>query len=98
MPGGEFLLWSSGIDTYFITSIVHICLSTHKIMGNPNPKQKLKPLYGDEALADRPLSVRVAKELDAYVRSQSNPPEWLRKAIAAQAERDMMQQQQGDCA
>lgn len=43
---------------------------------------------GDELLAQQPLTVRVPISHDEYVRSLPNKTEWLRKAIAAQVERD----------
>jgi hypothetical protein len=65
-------------------------------MANPNPVCKFQP-KNKEALAKKPVAVRLTKDLDAYVRSQPDPTEWLRKAIAAQVERDM-QLPPGDCA
>jgi hypothetical protein len=60
--------------------------------GNPNPKQKLKPRIYEETMAEIPLSVRVDAKTAEYVRSLPNRTEWLRKAIAAQVERDREQQ------
>jgi len=60
-------------------------------MANPNPSHKIKPLYGDEPLAQRPLAVRVSAELDAYVRSLPNMTEWLRQTITAQVERELQE-------
>lgn len=57
-------------------------------MTNPNPSQKLKPLYGDEAMAEKPVCVRLPQDLDEYVRSLSNRAEWLREAAIEKWERD----------
>lgn len=57
-------------------------------MANPNPTYKLTPFYG-EAMASKPVAVRLAKEIDAYVRSLPNRTEWLREAIAEKYERDL---------
>lgn len=59
--------------------------------GNPNPKQKLKPI-GEEAMAKTPLAIRVPVEIDEFVRSLPNRTEWLRQAIAEKYEREMKQQ------
>lgn len=69
-------------------------------MANPNPVCKFEQKYKDrEALAKKPVAVRLSVELDTYVRSQPEPTEWLRKAIKAQVEREIKaQQQQEDCA
>lgn len=56
-------------------------------MANPHPTYKLKPLYG-EAMAQKPIAVRLAKQMDAYVRSLPNKTEWLRQAIAEKYQRD----------
>lgn len=57
--------------------------------GNPNPKQKLKPLYGDEPLAEKSLSVRLNIKIDKFVRSLPNRTEWLRDAIAEKYQREI---------
>lgn len=49
-------------------------------MANPHPTYKLTP-YG-EAMAEKPVAVGLAKEIDTYVRSLPNKTEWLRQAIA----------------
>lgn len=57
-------------------------------MANPHPTYKLTPLYG-EAMAEKPVAVRLAKEIDAYVRSLPNRTEWLREAIAEKYQKDL---------
>jgi len=49
---------------------------------------KLRPFrpLGETALADKPLCVKVPKDVDAWVRSQPNPSAWLRDVIVAAAE------------
>jgi hypothetical protein len=64
--------------------------------GNPNPKQKLTP-QNAEPLSSEAVAVKLPLPLDTYVRSLPDKAAWLRKAIAAQYERDM-QAQQEDCA
>ena len=59
--------------------------------GNPNPKQKLKPVYGDEALSSKTVALRLPREIDEFVRSLPNKTEWLRKAIADAYEREQHQ-------
>lgn len=56
--------------------------------GNPNPKQKLKPVYGDEALSSKTVALRLPREIDDFVRSLPNKTEWLRKAIADAYQRE----------
>lgn len=58
--------------------------------GNPNPKNKYTSPYA-EPLAKDMIGVRLPVELDSFVRSLPNRTEWLRRAIAAQYERDMQQ-------
>ena len=58
--------------------------------GNPNPKNKYTSPYS-EPLAKDMIGVRLPVELDSFVRSLPNRTEWLRRAIAAQYERDMQQ-------
>lgn len=43
---------------------------------------------GEQPLADRPVSVHLPLELDAYVRSRPDRAEWLRRAIAAAAKQE----------
>lgn len=50
-----------------------------------NPQNFNNP---ERTFAPQPLTVRVETHLDEYVRSLPNRTEWLRQAIAAQAERD----------
>jgi hypothetical protein len=57
--------------------------------GNPNPKQKLKPQYGDKALSSKTVALRLPVEVDEFVRSLPNRTEWLRRAIADAYEREM---------
>ena len=59
-------------------------------MANPYPTYKLTPLYG-EAMAEKPVAVRLAKEIDAYVRSLPNRTEWLREAIAEKYQKDLQE-------
>ncbi len=61
--------------------------------GNPNPKNKFTQVY-DEPVASRSVSVKLPLDIDAYVRSLPNRTEWLRKAIAAQVERDKQEASQ----
>lgn len=56
--------------------------------GNPNPKQKLKPWYGDKAMAKTPLAIRVPVEVDEFVRALPNKTEWLRRVIQEAVERE----------
>lgn len=49
---------------------------------------RFKP-SGEEALADKPISVFLPKDLDQYVRSLPNKAEWLRQAISEAAKRDL---------
>lgn len=58
--------------------------------GNPNPKNKYTSPY-PQPLAKDMIGVRLPVELDSFVRSLPNRTEWLRRAIAAQYERDMQQ-------
>ena len=44
-----------------------------------------------EEMAKTPVSVLLTAKDDAYVRSLPNRTEWLRKAIAAQVERDLQE-------
>lgn len=60
-------------------------------MANPNPTYKYKHLY-DEPLAEQTVATRLPKSLDVWVRALPNKSEWLRKAIAAQYERDLKEQ------
>ena len=57
--------------------------------GNPNPKQKLKPLYGEQPLSSRTVALRLPIVIDEWVHYLPNKTEWLRQAIAAQYQRDM---------
>lgn len=54
-----------------------------------NPQNFNNP---EKMFAQKPLAVRVEVELDEWVRSRPNPSAWLRKAIAAQKERDMQEE------
>ena len=47
---------------------------------------------GEEAMAEKPVSVFLPKELDQYVRMKPNRAEWLRAAIAEAARRELMQE------
>ncbi|MBL1176831.1 hypothetical protein [Pantanalinema sp. GBBB05] len=49
---------------------------------------RFKPI-GEEALADKPISVFLPKDLYQYVRSLPNKAEWLRQAISEAAKRDL---------
>lgn len=48
---------------------------------------------GAPVMAEKPIAVRLPVEIDAQVRAMpsSERSEWLRKAIAAQLERDLKQ-------
>lgn len=59
-------------------------------MSNPSPTYKFDKKH-KEPISEQPLTVRVPLAQDQYVRSLPNKTEWLRKAIAAQIERDMQQ-------
>lgn len=48
----------------------------------------------EKPMAEKPLSVRVEVDIDAYVRSLPNRTEWLREVIADAYERDIQAQQQ----
>lgn len=48
------------------------------------------PPQGAQSFALQPLCVRVPVEIDAWVRSQPNPSEWLRRVIAEAVERDRL--------
>ena len=48
---------------------------------------RFKPI-GNEALAEKPISVFLPKDLAIYVRSLPNRAEWLRAAIKEAALRD----------
>ena len=51
---------------------------------------RFKP-SGEEALAEKPDSVFLPKELDQYVRMKPNRADWLRDAIAEAVRRELMQ-------
>jgi len=51
---------------------------------------RFKP-SGEEALAEKPVSVFLPKELDQYVRMKPNRADWLRDAIAEAVRRELMQ-------
>ena len=59
-------------------------------MSNPHPTCKFDR-HSELKLASRMTGVRLTVDQDQYVRSLPNKTEWLRKAIAAQIERDMQQ-------
>lgn len=46
---------------------------------------------GAEALAEKPVSVFLSKDVDQYVRSLPNRAEWLREAIARAVQHDLEQ-------
>ena len=46
-------------------------------------------MYGDKPLCRKPVSVLLPPDMDEFVRSRPNRTEWLRKAIAAQYQKDM---------
>jgi hypothetical protein len=48
---------------------------------------RFKPI-GESPLADRPVSVHLPLDLDAYVRSRPDRADWLRKAIAAAVKKE----------
>ena len=52
-----------------------------------NPQEFLR--VGDEPVAEQPISVKLPLSIDSFVRNLPNRTEWLRRAIAAQYERDM---------
>ncbi|MBW4523396.1 MAG: hypothetical protein KME16_27470 [Scytolyngbya sp. HA4215-MV1] len=52
---------------------------------------RFKPA-GDEALADKPISVFLPKNLDTYVRLKADRAKWLRQVIAEAVERELMHQ------
>lgn len=56
--------------------------------GNPNPKQKLKPWYGDKGLSSNTVALRLPVEIDEFVRSLPNKTEWLREAIATKYQQE----------
>lgn len=62
-------------------------------MANHNPKQYLKehqyqPL-GKEALSRNPVSVKLPKDLDEYVRSLPNRNQWLIEAVLDKAAKEV---------
>ncbi len=84
MPGGKFLALAPGFNLYYYTII---------IMYTQEEKQK-KPISRFESpyekpMAEKPLSVRVEADIDAYVRSLANRTGWLREAIVEKYERDL---------
>lgn len=64
--------------------------------GNPNPSQKLKPFYGDEAMSEKTISVRLPKDLDAYLRTLPNKMQWLREAAIEKREREKAAESDSD--
>lgn len=45
----------------------------------------------EKPMAEKPLSVRVEADIDAYVRSLANRTEWLREAIGEKYARDLQE-------
>lgn len=52
-------------------------------------KVPFKPL-GEQALASKPVAVKLPKDIDEAVRSLSNPSEWLRRVIVEAARQELM--------
>jgi hypothetical protein len=73
---------------YFYTIHYILKLLYTAKMSNLNPKCKFKT-NSPTPIAEKPISVKLAKNLDAYVRSLPDRTEWLRKAIARQVEEDL---------
>jgi hypothetical protein len=48
---------------------------------------------GDEPLAGKALSVKVAPDVDALVRSLPNRSEWLRRVITEAAEKELLNEE-----
>ena len=46
---------------------------------------KFMPPLGDEAMAEKPLSVRVRKDVDAAIRKLDNKAEWMRRKLTEAA-------------
>lgn len=84
MPGGKFVALAPGFNFYYYTI---------NVMYTQEEKQK-KPISRFESpyekpMAEKPLSVRVEADIDAYVRSLANRTGWLREAIVEKYERDL---------
>ena len=62
-------------------------------MTRPDHLTRFKPA-GDEALAERPVSVKLPPEVDATLRSLPVPSEWLRRVISEAAYRELLDQSQ----
>ncbi len=77
-----------------INIVDHESFGKTEIMSNPNPKYKFRNDQVGE-VARRSISVKLPPEVDAFVRSLPNRAEWLRQAIAAQVERDLQQERNG---
>jgi hypothetical protein len=63
---------------------------------NPNPPvEHLKQYQIEPAplnLADRSLSVKVEWDVYHYIKSKSNPSAWMREALAAAYQQEIIQQ------
>jgi hypothetical protein len=57
--------------------------------GIQGEKGKFKPL-SDEPMAERALSVRVARDVDEAVRAVPDRASWLRRVITEAARRELM--------
>ncbi len=58
-----------------------------------NPKKPISRFESpyEKPMAEKPLSVRVEVDIDAYVRSLANRTGWLREAIAEKYQRDLQE-------
>lgn len=52
----------------------------------------------EKPMAEKPLSVRVEADIDAYIRSLANRTEWLREAIGEKYQRDLKEKGTNDAA
>jgi hypothetical protein len=52
---------------------------------------KFKP-HGDEALSDRPVAVKLPRDIDLAVRALPDMSNWLRRVITEAAQRELIQQ------
>lgn len=85
MPKGEFAtLWLLALHSIIIQLNSMYTQEENK----KKPISRFESPY-EKPMAEKPLSVRVEAEIDAYVRSLSNRTEWLREAIVEKYRRDL---------
>lgn len=84
MPGGKFVALAPGINlSYYTTNLMYTQEEKQK-----KPISRFESPY-EKPMAEKPLSVRVEADIDAYVRSLANRTGWLREAIVEKYERDL---------